>query len=74
MDGFEAVAAGDKVDVEKVTPGVVQLAKDVVAEHPDLRAICFECTGQHPSPPNTHTHTHTHIHTRTHTHTHTHTA
>jgi len=44
VDGFEAVADGDKVDVEKVAPGVVQLAKDVVAEHPDLRAIVFECT------------------------------
>ena len=53
VDGFEAVAEGGKVDVEKVTPGVVQLAKDVVAEHPDLRAICFECTGQHPSPTHT---------------------
>jgi len=27
VDGFEAVALGEKVDVEKVTPGMVSLAK-----------------------------------------------
>jgi hypothetical protein len=44
VHGFEAVAAGDKVDVKKVTPGMVQKAKKVLMDHPTIRAFLFECT------------------------------
>ena len=41
---FEAVAEGKKVDVEKVTPGMVEKAKAVLKTNPDVRAILMECT------------------------------
>lgn len=41
---FEAVALGEKVDVEKVTPGIVAKARDVMTKHPNIRAILLECT------------------------------
>ena len=44
VDGFEAVATGDKVDAEKVEPGVVTLALDTMASFPNARAFLFECT------------------------------
>jgi len=44
VDGFEAVAVGGKVDVKRVTPGVVAKAQKVIAEHPSIRAILLECT------------------------------
>jgi hypothetical protein len=44
VDGFEAVAVGGKVDVAKVTPGIVALAKDVLAKNPNIRAFLLECT------------------------------
>ncbi|CAK0858240.1 unnamed protein product [Prorocentrum cordatum] len=44
VPGFEAVALGEKVDVPKVTPGIVEKAKNVLAEHPTIRAILLECT------------------------------
>jgi Ca2+-binding EF-hand superfamily protein len=44
VSGFEAVAAGEKVDVKKVTPGMVAKAKKVLAQHPTIRAFLFECT------------------------------
>ena len=44
VDGFEAVANGWKVDTEKVSPGIVAKAQEVLAEHPDIRAFMFECT------------------------------
>jgi hypothetical protein len=44
IDGFEAVALGEKVDVEKVTPGMVAKAKEVLAKDPDLRCLMLECT------------------------------
>jgi len=44
VPGFEAVAVGDKVNVEKVTPGMVQKALDTIKEHPKIRAFLFECT------------------------------
>jgi Ca2+-binding EF-hand superfamily protein len=44
VPGFEAVALGDKVDVKKVTPGVVAKCKKVLAQHPRIRAFLFECT------------------------------
>eukprot|EP00747_Dinoflagellata_sp_TGD_P124872 gnl/TRDRNA2_/TRDRNA2_174068_c0_seq2.p1 gnl/TRDRNA2_/TRDRNA2_174068_c0~~gnl/TRDRNA2_/TRDRNA2_174068_c0_seq2.p1 ORF type:complete len:192 (+),score=43.24 gnl/TRDRNA2_/TRDRNA2_174068_c0_seq2:2-577(+) len=44
VPGFEAVAAGEKVDTAKVTPGMVLKARQVLQQHPELRAFCFECT------------------------------
>ena len=44
VEGFEAVATGEQVDLSKVTPGIVQKALKVVAEHPDIHAILMECT------------------------------
>jgi len=44
VDGFEAVAVGGKVDVPKVTPGIVALAKAELAKNPSIRAILLECT------------------------------
>merc|ERR1711879_671016 len=44
VDGFEAVALGHKVDVQKVTPGIVAKAQEVVRMYPTLRAFMFECT------------------------------
>lgn len=44
VPGFEAVALGEKVDVEKVTPGMVQLLKKTLKENPAIRAFLFECT------------------------------
>jgi Asp/Glu/hydantoin racemase len=44
IPGFEAVAIGAKVDVAKVTPGIVALAKQVLAQNPTIRAILLECT------------------------------
>lgn len=44
VDGFEAVAKGEKVDVEKCTPGVVGKAKAAIAANPMIRAVLLECT------------------------------
>lgn len=41
---FEAVALGEKVDTEKVTPGVVRLAKHLLDGNPKISAFLFECT------------------------------
>lgn len=34
VPGFEAVALGAKVNTQKVQPGIVELAKKTIAEHP----------------------------------------
>jgi hypothetical protein len=44
VPGFEAVAAGGKVNVEKVTPGMVQLVKETLMKFPKIRCILLECT------------------------------
>lgn len=44
VPGFEAVEEGTAVDVEKVTPGIVKLAKDSLAKYPKARAFLLECT------------------------------
>jgi len=44
VPGFEAVAVGGKVDVEKVTPGMVAKAKQTLRDHPGIRAFLLECT------------------------------
>lgn len=40
----EEVALGKQVDVEKATPGIVNLALQVKAANPSLRAFVMECT------------------------------
>ena len=40
----EEVAAGDKVDTDLATPGMVQKALEVQKANPDIRAFLFECT------------------------------
>jgi len=44
VEGFDAVAKGEKVDVARVTPGIVALAKAAVAANPRIRAVLLECT------------------------------
>ncbi len=44
VPGFEAVAEGRKVDVEKVEPGVIHLTKAFLAAHPKVRCLLLECT------------------------------
>jgi hypothetical protein len=45
VPGFEAVAAGGKVDTAKVEPGIVAKAKQVLQDHPNqIVAFLFECT------------------------------
>jgi hypothetical protein len=44
VDGFDAVSKGDKVDVERVTPGIVKMAKEILKKQPSIRAILLECT------------------------------
>ncbi|CAB9529340.1 Dimethlysulfonioproprionate lyase [Seminavis robusta] len=38
------VAKGLQVDVDKACPGIVELAKEMVRDHPDTRMILMECT------------------------------
>jgi len=44
VPGFDAVAKGEKVDVEYVTPGIVKKVKDILSKVPTIRAILLECT------------------------------
>lgn len=44
LDGFEAVALGQKVPAEKVQPGIVKCVKDLQKKEPNLRGILLECT------------------------------
>jgi hypothetical protein len=44
VPGFEAVARGEKVNVQKVTPGMVEQAKKTLMQYPKIRAFLFECT------------------------------
>lgn len=44
VPGFEAVAEGGKVPVDKVTPGIVKKAKDTLMKFPKIRAFLLECT------------------------------
>lgn len=43
IPGFEAVALAQKVDVDKVRPGIVKKIQDTIEQHPQIRAILFEC-------------------------------
>jgi len=44
VPGFDAVAKGGKVNVQYVTPGMVQLAKQTLIAHPKMRCFLLECT------------------------------
>merc|ERR1711904_344574 len=44
VPGFEAVALGEKVDVEAVTPHIVKKVKCMLEFHTSIRAILMECT------------------------------
>jgi hypothetical protein len=44
VPGFEAVALGEKVDVEAVTPHIVEKVKKMLVTHTKIRAILLECT------------------------------
>jgi len=44
VPGFEAVAKGEKVDVEYVTPGIVKMVAGILQTCPSIRAILLECT------------------------------
>jgi len=44
VPGFDAVAKGEKVDVEKVTPGMLKMVASILDNRPSLRAILLECT------------------------------
>ena len=44
VPGFEAVANRKKVDVEKVTLGILKKAKDVIKKNKEVKCILLECT------------------------------
>jgi len=44
VPGFDAVAKGEKVNVAKCTPGIVEAVKATLMLHPKIRAILLECT------------------------------
>lgn len=44
VPGFEAVAKGEKVDVDKVTPGIVKKAQMVIKKDKNVKCILLECT------------------------------
>lgn len=44
IDGFEAVSSGKTVDVEKVEPGMIAVAKSLMKEESNVKAIVVECT------------------------------
>jgi len=44
VPGFDAVAKGEAVDVEYVTPGIVRMTKGILERQPSIRAIILECT------------------------------
>jgi len=44
VPGFDAVAKGEKVDVEVVTPGIVSMVIHILKAESTIRAILLECT------------------------------
>ncbi|XP_075261374.1 uncharacterized protein LOC142353064 isoform X2 [Convolutriloba macropyga] len=44
VPGFEAVARGEKVDTQKVEPGMIELVKSCLEKYPNVGAILLECT------------------------------
>jgi len=48
VPGFDAVAKGEQVDVEFVTPGIVKHVQTILKRFPSIRAILLECTEMPP--------------------------
>jgi len=44
IPGFDAVAKGQRVDVEVVTPGMTKMVSGIIDKFPDVRSIILECT------------------------------
>ena len=44
VDGFDAVALGEKVDTKRVMPGIVAKCQKTLMENPMVRCFLFECT------------------------------
>ena len=44
LDGFEAVALGLQVDVDKVMQGITTMAQNLIKKDPKIKAFLFECT------------------------------
>eukprot|EP00439_Symbiodinium_sp_Y106_P058761 s1853_g8.t1 len=44
VPGFDAVAKGEKVDVDYVQPGIVYMVKELLKKNASIRAILLECT------------------------------
>jgi catechol-2,3-dioxygenase/uncharacterized coiled-coil protein SlyX len=44
LPGFDAVAKGEKVDVNKVQPHIVKMTMDILAKNENIRSILLECT------------------------------
>jgi len=44
VPGFDAVAKGEKVDVDYVQPGIVYMVKQIIKKNASIRAILLECT------------------------------
>jgi len=44
VDGFEAVAFGQRVDIKKVEPGIVKKALQALKRYPKTKAFLMECT------------------------------
>ena len=44
VPGFEAVAEGKRVDVEKVEPGIIDLTNKFLEKNPNVGCILLECT------------------------------
>ncbi|CAE7919516.1 ALMA7 [Symbiodinium necroappetens] len=44
VPGFDAVAKGEKVDVDYVQPGIVYMVKQILKKNASIRAILLECT------------------------------
>ena len=44
IDGFEAVSLGKTVDVEKVKPGMIAVAKRLIEKESKVKTIVVECT------------------------------
>jgi len=44
IPGFDAVEKGEHVDVEYVTPGMIDMVRGILSDDPSIRAIILECT------------------------------
>ena len=44
VNGFQAVALGEKVDTKIVEPNIVEKSREVLAKYPNIACILMECT------------------------------